>query len=194
MRSCGGTIYDKWEGDIAVKRTEYIIHVRLNAKTFRRFSRFDALRLRRKWVRPVLFALILVAFAVVALASGREQAGMIAAVLLVVGLGLPLVYFGTFFTQVNLQVERHGLDRPRAVYTVTLNADGVRVTNDQREEAPLVAPWKDVWAAFRVKGCIYLYVTPARAFLLPDGQADGGVSSEEIWGYLEKHMGERCKA
>ena len=176
-----------------MKRTEYVIHVRLDARTFRRFSRFDALRLRRKWARPVLFALILVAFAVVALLSGKQEAGMIAAVLLAVGVGLPLVYFGTFFSQVNLQVERHGLDRSRAVYTVALNADGVRVTNDQIEEAPLVAPWKDVQAAFRVKGCIYLYITAARAFLLPDGQAEGGVSAEEIWDYLNKHMGERCK-
>ena len=176
-----------------MKRTEYIIHVKLDAKTFRRFSRFDALRLRKKWVRPVVFALILVAFAVVALLTGKEQAGMIAAVLLTVGLGLPLVYFGTFFSQVNLQVERHKLDRPRAVYTVVLNADGIRVTNDQKEEAPLVAPWKDVRAAFRAKGCVYIYVTAARAFLLPDGQAEGGVGAEEIWGYLVKHMGERCK-
>ena len=176
-----------------MNRTEYTIPVRLDAKTFRRFSCFDTLRLRKRWVRPVIFALILIAFAVVALLSRKEQSGLIAAVLLAVGLGLPLVYFGTFFSQVNLQVERHKLDRPRAVYTVVLNADGIRVTNDQKEEIPLVAPWKDVQAAFRVKGCIYLYVTAARAFLLPDGQAEGGVGAEEIWAYLVKHMGERCK-
>lgn len=174
-----------------MNRTEYTIHVRLDARTFRRFSRFDALKLRKRWVRPALFALILIAFAVVALVSGREQAGLIAAVLLAVGLGLPLVYFGTFFSQVNMQVIRFGLDKPRAVYTVVLNADGVRVTNDRKAEDPVQAPWKDVQAAFRVKGCIYLYINAARAFLLPDGQ--GNADAEEIWAYLVKHMGDRAR-
>ena len=79
-------------------RTEYTIPVRLDAKTFRRFGNFDMLRLRKKWVRPVLFAVILVAFAFLALLTRKEQSGMIAAVLLVVGLGLPLVYFGSFLS------------------------------------------------------------------------------------------------
>ena len=174
-----------------MNRTEYTIPVRLDAKTFRRFSRFDALKLRKRWVRPAVFALILTAFAFVALLSGKAQAGMIAAVLLVVGIGLPLVYFGFFFSQVNVQVARYGLDKPRRVYTVVLNADGVKVTNDQRDEAAVQVPWKEVQAAFRVKGCIYLYVNAARAFLLPDGQ--GNAPAEEIWGYLVKHMGDRCK-
>ncbi len=174
-----------------MKRTEYTIPVKLDARTFRRFSLFDALKLRKRWVRPVLFALILVAFAVVALVSGKQQAGMLATVLLVVGLGLPLVYFGTFLSQVNLQVARHQLDKPRRVYTVVLNADGVRVTNDQMAEAPVQLPWKEVQAAFRAKGCIYLYVNATRAFLLPDGQ--GNAPAEEIWEYLAKHMGQRCK-
>lgn len=173
-----------------MKRTEYTIPVKLDAKTFRRFSRFDALRLRKRWVRPAAFALILIAFAAVALFSGKAQAGMIAAVLLAVGLGLPLVYFGTFFSQVNLQAARFGLDRPRAVYTVVLNADGVRATNDRKDEAAVQVPWNQVQAAFRVKGCVYLYVNAARAFLLPDGQGDA--PADEIWAYLQKHMGEKC--
>ena len=174
-----------------MNRTEYTIPVRLDAKTFRRFSWFDTLRLRKRWVRPVIFALILIAFAVVALLSRKEQSGLIAAVLLAVGLGLPLVYFGTFLSQVNLQAARFKLDKPRRVYTVVLNNDGVQVTNDQMAEAPVQVPWKQMQAAFRAKGCIYLYVNAARAFLLPDGQ--GSAPAEEIWAYLTKHMGERCK-
>lgn len=174
-----------------MKRTEYVVPVKLDARTFKRFSRFDALRLRKRWVRPVVFALILIAFAVIALVSGKAQAGLIAAVLLAVGLGLPLVYFGTFLSQVNLQAARFRLDKPRPVYTVTLNADGVGVTNDQKAEEAVHVPWKDAQAAFRVKGCIYLYVNAAKAFLLPDGQCDA--SPDEVWAYLVKHMGEKAK-
>lgn len=168
------------------------VPVKLDERTFKRFSRFDMFRLRKRWVRPVVFALILIAFAAVALLSRREQAGMIAAVLLVVGLGLPLVWFGTFFSQVNVQAAQRNLGKGRAVYTVRLDFDGVTVTNQLREEPPVVVKWKDVQAAFRVKGCVYLYVSPVRAFLLPDGQADAG--DETLWGYIAEHMGGKAKS
>ena len=75
-------------------RARITVPVRLDAGTFKRFSRFDMFVLRRRWVRPAAFALILMAFAVVALLSGKAQSGLIASVLLAVGLGLPLVYVG----------------------------------------------------------------------------------------------------
>ena len=43
------------------------IPVRLDEKTFKRFARFDMFSLRRKWIRPVLFSAILIAFAFAAL-------------------------------------------------------------------------------------------------------------------------------
>lgn len=172
-------------------RQEYTIPVKLDARTFRRFGSFDMLRLRKKWVRPAVFALILIAFAVLALLTRKQEAGMIAAVLLVVGLGLPLVYFGTFLSQMNMQVDRYRLDPSRLVYTVRLNYDGVHVTNNQQSEGQVDVAWKDAQAAFRARGCIYLYITPQRAFLLPDGQA--GCEPEELWAYIEKHMGAKAK-
>ncbi len=170
---------------------EIVVRVKLDERTFKRFSRFDALKLRKRWVRPVAFAAILAAFAAVALFTGKEQAGLIAAVLLAVGLGLPAVYFGTFFSQVNLQAVRQKLKPARPVYTVRLDGNGVRVTNDQREEAPVRLRWSELQAAFRAKGCIYLYVNAARAFLLPDGQAN--VSPDELWACLQKQMGGRAR-
>lgn len=170
---------------------EIVIPVRLDAKTFKRFSRFDMFRLRRRWTRPAAFAAIMLGFAAAALMSRRPEAGLIASVLLVVGLGLPLVYVGTFLSQVSVHAKRLNLDPPRRVYTVRLDFDGVRVTNDQKKEDVQAVKWPDVRAAFRVKGCIYLYVTPTRAFLLPDGQAN--VSDGEVWSYLKEHLGDRAK-
>ena len=174
-----------------MSHTKITIPVRLDAKTFKRFGRFDMFVLRKRWVRPVMFALILIAFAAVALLSGKEQSGLIVAVLLVVGLGLPLVYFGTFLSQVNLQAEQLRLDTPRPVYTVTLDFDGVRAVNNMKKEDEQSVKWADVQAAFRRKGCIYLYVSPVKAFLLPSGQAD--VSDEELWAYLKERLGNKCK-
>lgn len=174
-----------------MSHTKITIPVRLDAKTFKRFGRFDMFVLRKRWVRPVVFALILIAFAAVALLSGKEQSGLIAAVLLVVGLELPLVYFGTFLSQVNLQAEQLRLDTPRPVYTVTLDFDGVRAVNNMKKEDAQSVKWADVQAAFRRKGCIYLYVSPVKAFLLPSGQAD--VSDDELWAYLKERLGNKCK-
>lgn len=177
---------------MAADGREILIPVKLDEKTFKRFAWFDMFALRRRWARPVVFALILTAFAAVALLTGKAQASLIAAVLLAVGLGLPLVYFGSFFSQVNMQALQRRLDPPRRVYTVRLHQDGVEVTNDQKREAPLALPWKDVRQAIRAKGCIYLYVSPVRAFLLPNGQADA--EDEAVWRFLTAHMAaEKCK-
>ena len=83
-----------------------VIPVRLDEKTFKRFARFDAFILRKKWIKPLVFSLILVAFSLVALFARKAQSGLIAAVLLTVGLGLPVVYFGSFLSQVNMQAVR----------------------------------------------------------------------------------------
>ncbi len=171
---------------------QIIIPVRLDEKTFKRFARFDMFILRRKWVRPLVFSLILIAFAIVALLAGKNQSGMIAAVLLAVGLGLPLVYFGTFLSQVNMQAIQAKLKPAVRVYTVTLRESGIHVENTRKKEDPLEMDWSSVQKAFRRKGCIYLYVTAAKAFLLPDGQAT--VPDPEVWQYLVNHLGnEKCK-
>ena len=168
------------------------IPVRLDEKTFRRFARFDMFTLRKKWIRPVIFSLILIAFAFIALLTRKAQSGMIAAVLLAVGLGLPVVYIGTFLSQVNIQAVNNRLKPPRLVYTVRLDKDSLIVENNQKKEETLCLPWRDVQRAFRGRGCVYVYVTPARAFLLPSGQADAPDAA--VWDFLCRHMGrEKCK-
>ena len=168
-----------------------VIPVRLDEKTFKRFARFDMLSLRKQWVRPVVFSLILLAFAAAALLIGKEQSGMIAAVLLIVGFGLPLIYFGSFFSQVNVQAVQSKLGTGKRVYTVTLTEEGLTVQNDQKMEETLRLAWKDTQKAFKNRGCVYLYVTPVKAFLLPDGQAN--TPDDEVWAFLVRHMGaEKC--
>ena len=170
-----------------------VIPVRLDEKTFRRFARFDMFTLRKRWVRPAVFSLILIAFAVFALFTRKEQSGLIAAVLLAVGIGLPIIYFGSFLSQVNLQAAQQRLKPARAVYTVTLREEGIHVQNARKAEEQLEMEWNAIRQAFRKKGCIYLYVTAAKAFLLPDGQADA--PDPEVWQYLRDHLGEsKCKA
>ena len=168
------------------------IPVKLDEKTFRRFARFDMLHLRRRWVKPLIFALILCAFATVALITRLPQSGMIAAVLLVIGLGLPIVYIGMFLSQVNMQAAQWKLGKGRNVYTVKLSAEGFQVTNDRKQENTGIIPWEKGAQAFRRKDCIYLYATPAKAFLLFIGQADA--PDEAVWRMIKNGLGSpKCK-
>ena len=173
-------------------RQSIVIPVRLDEKTFRRFARFDMLRLRKRWVKPALFALILCAFAFVALFSRRPESGLIAAVLLSVGLGLPIVYVGMFLSQVNLQADKWKLGKGRPVYTVTLRSRDFTVISDQKAGEAVTVDWKDAAQAFRMPGCIYLYASPAKAFLLPDGQADA--PDRDVWAMIMTHLGaDKCR-
>ncbi len=162
------------------------IPVRLDEKTFKRFAIFDAIHVKKQARRPALFACILIIFAMVALLAQKRESGMIAAVLLTVGIGLPLVYFGTFLSQINLQAVRFGLSGAPLTYTVFLSEDGLTVRNERQKEEVLNLSWSDVRHVYRRKGCTYLYVSESRAFLLPDGCAD--VGADELWSCLVSHV------
>ncbi len=148
------------------------VSVTLDTKAFRRFALFDTFVVKKRGRKPLLFSLILLAFAAAALWLRKEQSGMIAAVLLVIGLGLPILYVGVFISQLNMQAERFKLGKGRKVYVVTLENSGVTVHNLQQKEEDLKLSWDGIWRAYQRKGCVYLYVSPAKAFLLPAGQAD----------------------
>ena len=66
---------------------------------FRDFAVFDAFHHRKAWLRPAVFAAIMLAFAAVCLSQlgKRPGAGLLAAVLAIVGIGLPVSYFYSFF-------------------------------------------------------------------------------------------------
>ncbi len=143
------------------------IPCKIDRKTFTRFAAYDTLIRKKGWRNPVLFALIMSAFAAVCflVRKTRAQATLLGGVLLGVGLVLPIVWFGMFFASVRRQAKRSGLSPDTVQYTVVLSDGKIHVTKD-KEAADF--QWQDVYLARREKGCIYLYVSPTRAFLLPD--------------------------
>lgn len=165
------------------------IDVRLEAGVFRRFALRDAFIHKRRWTSPVSFMVILLGFAVAAFVmKDRDQSALIGTVLTAIAVGLPVVYFFTFLSSVNKNIKSLGLEAPRLVYSLTLSAqkNGILVHNHLRKEDDLTLEWAAVYGAIRVRGCIYFYVTPARAFLLPDGQATA--SPDELWAFLCAQM------
>jgi hypothetical protein len=169
-----------------MKNALITVPVMLDEKLLRRFSVFDLLTVKRMWRSPLLFALIMSGFAAVCFAMvGRaEGASLLGAVLLAVGLGLPLLYVFRFFSLIAAQVKRFGLERPRAVYTLSFSREenGVFAQNPGGESARY--EWALLYGAFRVSGCVYLYVTKNRAFILPENQANGG----DLWGLVSEML------
>lgn len=165
---------------------EMTIHVRIDKKTYKRFSYFDAYSLRKAWKQPVRFAGILLAFAVVCILINKEQSLLAGLVLALVGLGLPVVYFASYSSSIRLQAEQLRLDKPRPAYDVTIGR-ALHIVNTMKKEPAQELSWENVFGVWRGKEATYLYATPQKAFILPDGQSDA--TPEEIWTALEEKLG-----
>ncbi|MGN0975751.1 MAG: YcxB family protein [Gemmiger sp.] len=164
------------------------IPVRLSSVAFQEFALFDILSLRKRWRRPLLFAVLMAAFACVCFVVGRAngQGVLLGWVLLVIGLGIPVVYFLYFFHSVKQQAEKMKLDTPRLVYTVELNANGAICRPIGSHPQVETTPWAEMYGAWRREDVIYLYVRPGRAYILPGKQAN--VSDDKLWAYLTGHL------
>ena len=154
----------------------------IDGAIFRRFAVFDAFTRRKAWRNPLLFAVILSAFAVVCFLgrNGREQAVLLGTVLLSIGIVLPLVWVGMFLGSVRRQAKASGLSLEKAQYYVTLLSDGVKVVKEKENAA---YSWGDVYMAYRVQDCIYLYVSASRAFLLPECE-----KTDRAWEIISSHL------
>ena len=89
------------------KNTVLSVPVQVNTEIFRDFAAFDVWTRQKRWQRPLVFALILLAGAVICFSQvgKREGAVLLGSVLTLVGLGLPAVYVTMFFQSVNRQAK-----------------------------------------------------------------------------------------
>ncbi len=147
---------------------------------FRDFAVFDAFHHRKAWLRPAVFAAIMLAFAAVCLSQlgKRPGAGLLAAVLAIVGIGLPVSYFYSFFRSVSRQIKQMPL--PRAFYRVELADTGIAVWMYGQQDKPEPTSrhaWDSFYCAYRTDNAVYLYVEKEKAYLLNDRM-------EVVWKFL----------
>ncbi len=171
------------------------VPVKLTAKGFRDFAVFDTLVRQRRWVMPAVFCAILSASALVChlLRDRSPSAGVLVAILLVVGVGLPVVYFISFLNSVRQQNRRMGLSAQGvAVYTVTLDGTGVHV---QAKDQHMDHPWESVYRVYFRKNAAYLYPSDKQAYLLPYGDVDADALDAVLAAHLpaEKLFGRKEK-
>ncbi len=160
------------------------VSTRMDADSFHDFAVFDVFRHHKAWRRPAAFALILLVFAGICLSQvgKRPGAGLLCAVLAIVGLGLPLVYFGMYFYSLNQQIKRMQLPRP--FYRTELSEEGVSVwmVGQQDKAQPTERhDWSSLYCAYRRADCIYLYVEQGKAFLLNE-------SVDTVWKLLAEKL------
>ena len=157
------------------------VRVNLTPKQFRRFACFDAFIRLKRWIQPLLFLCLMAGFSALCFFPLRDkpQSSLLGGVLLAIGLFLPIAYFGRFFTSLRSLSKKQKLPRP--VYELTLGnkEDGLSVQSLTNQDEHLKLEWEKLFAAYRREGCVYLYILPNKAFILPDGQSDA--SDEAVW-------------
>lgn len=162
------------------------IEVRLTEKEFIRFGWFDALRVKRAWRGPALFAAILGAAAVLCfIFFARRGAVLLGGALLLVALGLPAAWLLNFGASLRRQAKAAGLSEGKHVYTLELQDGAEGVTVDSGKEHASYA-WEQAFHVYRSRTASYLYITPQRAFLIPHSCVEGG--PDALWELFERHI------
>lgn len=143
-----------------------LIQSRITPEVFREFALFDTMYRQKRYRGPVLFAAILTAFACICFTqqSRNDQAVLLGAVLLAVGLGLPTAYILFFLHSVHQKSKQLDLKNAPVAYTVKLSPELVVVTAG-KERAEYT--WKDILYVYRIQHSTCLYVGANRAYLLP---------------------------
>ena len=160
------------------------VSITMDAESFHKFAQFDLFRHQKRWKRPLLFTGILLVPALICLTQvgKREGSALLAAVLTVVALGLPAVYFGTFFHNLRTNTKKLGLPRP--FYRLQLDDAGVSVWMAGEQDKPEPSrqyPWQGIHLAYRTPDAIYLYVQPAQAYLF-------NTDLDPVWKYLSSQL------
>lgn len=153
-----------------MKPEKITVASKIDEKTFCRFAIFDTLKLRKRWISPAIFAGILLFCSLLCFLQRHraEQAELLALVLMAVALGVPGVYFGTFFHSLKVQSNKLRLQKGRLSYTVVLSQKGVQVTSAKSGGGHISYNWNQIFGVYQKPGCIYLYVSVKQAFLLPE--------------------------
>lgn len=167
------------------------IDVYLDEKTFRNFTMFDVLERRKAWKSPVIFACLMTGFSIPCFVLHHiDGAVLLGSVLAIIGLGMPILYFSTFFSSLKKQVKQQKLKPARLVYSLNLEdkVDGIGISNG-REKA--CYKWKDVHSVYRTEDAIYIFMTETRAFLIPEKDCQ---SVKETYSLIRRRVGDaKCK-
>ncbi|MEN1760058.1 YcxB family protein [Anoxynatronum sibiricum] len=145
-----------------------VVRTTVNAQIFRDFSHFNAFQMNHRGLMLLFFPVFLIILGVVHLSTGSR---LFFYAYCGAGLLLPLAYLIFYRVSLNRQIRLHHLEMPRVAYTVTLGQKDVKVTS---ETEITTFQWHQVYRVFHLEQVSYLYLTKARAFILPHGDLQQG--------------------
>ena len=169
-----------------MKQISIHVPVQIDGAVFRRFALFDTFQRQKLWRRPALFALILtVSSALCYSRYPQEGSLLLGTILIVLGLGMPLVWYLSYEHSLHTQAKKMGLLKgPRRAYTLVFQDSGIQVSSDQgKTYSPL--SWSRVTQVYRRGSITYLYVGD-HAYLLPHSQVQEGIDA--LWSLLGRHL------
>lgn len=156
----------------------------MDEQGFHDFAVFDVFHHHRSWMRPAIFAVIMLVFSGICLSQlgKRPGAGLLSAVLAIVAIGLPATYFGMYFYSLSQQTKKMHLPRP--FYRTELSEEGASiwmVGSQDKAEPTEQHSWESIYCAYRMPASVYLYVEQGKAFLLND-------RTEAVWKVLQEKL------
>ncbi|MDO4337801.1 MAG: YcxB family protein [Eubacteriales bacterium] len=142
------------------------IPVTMKEQEFRSFALFDTFIRQRRILAPLAFAIIMCGFASVCFIFRRhaQQAELLGTILLIIGLGLPAVYFLNFLSSVREQAKRMKLSSTPTVYTLSFSPNGFSASSAKER---MHYSWERICRVYSRKNCAYVYTDNGRAYLLP---------------------------
>lgn len=157
------------------------IDTHMDAATFRDFSHFNSFQLGNRLITLTLFPIIMFALAVL-----NAMTGSFLFFWLFIGLGivLPTSYLIFYKIALERQINTNDLTTPKKVYSLTINAKELLITSKTEKVS---YRWNQIYRLFIMDKYIYVYLTKARAFILPYTDFIQG-TPEELLALAEKNL------
>lgn len=159
---------------------EFHVHSTIDRNTFSDFSFFNCFRIHNRFISFLAFPVLMLICGYVNLVTGSP---FLFWLFTAIGLIFPVGYL--FFYRVSLknQIQRNQLSTPRLAYTVHITADAIHVRSPTEETS---FHWDQIYRVYSYKSYIYLYITKARAFILPYKDIEDG-TAEDLWNCITSH-------
>lgn len=161
---------------------EITVRSHLDSRVFSDFSNFNAFRLHNRWLSLIFFPVLMIALALVHRATNNETFFWI---FLILGILLPVGYLLFYSVSLRQQIRANGLDTPRHAYTVTVSYAGVQVENATEKAS---YRWDQIYRVYALGNATYIYITRARAFLLPNADLPEGCTQTDLLALVRRRL------
>lgn len=133
----------------------------MDAITFRDFSYFNSFKLGNRLITLILFPIIMFALAIL---NALTESSFLFWLFISLGILLPSSYLIFYRAALKHQIDINDLTVPKKVYTLTINTKELFITNQGEQSS---YSWNQIYRLFIMDKYIYIYITKARAFILP---------------------------